>query len=184
VNQVPAPHDGGPGAGTGPCREGQGRYSPPPAPERPSDDVLGDRGFPYTQVVCMPLPPFGDGVALAGTLAPPTLEQSRGMYEAIRGGHPRNPVEVVVEYTYPELFGHAEVSRAFPADWHFRLVDGRRIPVAQAACGMQVVMEDETVGRLPRARNASTRSRRPPSRGRTGHGSAGSSAPSNTTVGR
>jgi hypothetical protein len=101
-----------------------------------------------TRVDCAPLPPYGDGAALAGTVAPPTPLQVEAKYEAIRKSNPEGVTEVVVTYTYPEMFGFAEVRMVFDADEVFRLMDGRVVGVLDLFRGMQVLMADGTVGTI------------------------------------
>jgi hypothetical protein len=91
-----------------------------------------------TRVLCAPLAPYGDGVALQGTLAPPTPLQGEAKYEEIRRSNPEGVTEVLVSYTYPDLFGFAEVQAVFDADEYFQLADGRAVSVLDLFRGMQV----------------------------------------------
>jgi hypothetical protein len=120
--------------------------SPPPTEDRPATIDTVEVG--KTRVVCAPLPPYGDGAALVGTLAPPTPEQILAKYEAIRDGNPDGATEGVVTYKYPEMFGFAEVRMVFDADEYFRLVDGRVIGVLDLFRGMHLQMADGTVGAI------------------------------------
>jgi hypothetical protein len=99
-----------------------------------------------TRALCAPLPPSGD--TLPGTLAPPSPLQVETKYQQIRAGNPEGATEVVVEYTYPDLFGFAEVRAVFDADDDFRLVDGRVVSVLDLFRGMQVQMSRGRVGTI------------------------------------
>jgi hypothetical protein len=101
-----------------------------------------------TRLICAPVPPDGDGAALAGTLAPPTAEQVEAKYEAIRKSNPEGVTEVVVTYTYPEPFGFAEARMVFDADECFRRADGRSVDVLDLFRGMQVRMADGGIGTI------------------------------------
>jgi hypothetical protein len=101
-----------------------------------------------TRLLCAPLAPYGDGAALAGTPAPPTPEQVEAKYEAIRKSNPEGVTEVIVTYTYPEMFGFAESRVVFDADEVFPLVDGRLVSVLDLFQGMQVVMSEGTIGTI------------------------------------
>ncbi len=123
------------------------------SPLREGMHPVRERGFPYMQVICAPLPPFGEGEALAGSLAPPTPEQFRAKFEVIREGDPSKPTEAIVFYSYPEMFGHAEVQLAMPADECVRLVDGRIVGVTDLWQGMQFWMEDGSIGTVTEDRH-------------------------------
>jgi SEC-C motif len=101
-----------------------------------------------TRVLCAPLAPYGDGDTLPGTLAPPTPLQIETKYQEIREGNPEGVTEVIVEYTYPDLFGFAEVRAVFDADDYFRLVDGRVVSVLDLFRGMQAQMSRGRVGTI------------------------------------
>jgi hypothetical protein len=101
-----------------------------------------------TRLTCAPLPPYGDNVALPGTLAPPTPSQIEAKYREIQEGNPEGVTEVVVTYTCPEMFGFAEVRAVFDADDHLRLVDGRPVSVLDLFRGMQVVMDNGSIGTI------------------------------------
>jgi hypothetical protein len=101
-----------------------------------------------SRVLCAPLAPYGDLEALPGTLAPPTPLQVETKYEEIRDGNPEGATEVVVEYTYPDLFGFAEARAVFDADDCFQLVDGQVVSVLDLFRGMQVQMSRGRVGTI------------------------------------
>jgi hypothetical protein len=69
-------------------------------------------------------------------------------YQEIRDGNPEGATEVVVEYTYPDMFGFAEVRAVFDADDSFQLVGGRPISVLDLFRGMQVRMSRERIGTI------------------------------------
>ncbi len=62
------------------------------------------------------------------------------------------PVEIGIEYTYPEPFGVAEVTRVLPAGRIYQLADGRDIVNDDLQPGMQVVLHDGSVGTLSAVR--------------------------------
>jgi hypothetical protein len=101
-----------------------------------------------TRLLCVPLAPYGDLEALPGTLAPPTPLQIESKYQEIRDGNPEGATEVVVEYTYPDMFGFAELRAVFDADDSFQLVDGRAVSVLDLFRGMQVQMSRGRVGTI------------------------------------
>jgi hypothetical protein len=99
-----------------------------------------------TRLTCAPLQP--EGADLPGTLAPPTPLQIEAKYEAIRESNEEGATEVVVAYTYPEMFGFAEVRALFDADEEFQLPDRRVVSVLDLFRGMQVLMVDGTIGTI------------------------------------
>jgi hypothetical protein len=99
-----------------------------------------------TRLNSAPLSPVGD--SLPGTLAPPTPRQIEAKYDWIRESNRDGVTEVVVTYTYPEMFGQAEARIVFDADERFLLVDGRKVSVLELHHGMSVVMADGSVGTL------------------------------------
>ncbi len=101
-----------------------------------------------TRLTCAPLPPYGDNVALPGTLAPPTPAQIEAKYREIQESNAEGVTEVVLTYTCPEMFGFAEVRAVFDADDYLRLMDGRPVSVLDLFRGMQVMMEDGSVGTI------------------------------------
>ncbi|MFO0808887.1 MAG: SEC-C metal-binding domain-containing protein [Gemmataceae bacterium] len=119
--------------------------SEPPQNENATIDTV-DVG--RTRLLCAPLAPYGDGEALAGTLAPPTPLQIEAKYEEIRSSNPDGVTEVVVTYTCPEMFGLAEARMVFDADEEFQLLNGRPVSVLDLFRGMQVVMHDGTIGTI------------------------------------
>lgn len=121
--------------------------------------ALFDRGLPSNQTIdtievgtgrldCAALPPTGPGENVAGTLGPPTPRQVEAKYDSIRESNPDGVTEVVVTYTYPEMFGHAEARMAFDADEHFRLEDGSVVSVLKLSAGMRLRMADGGVGTI------------------------------------
>lgn len=101
-----------------------------------------------TRLLSAPLTPYGEGVALPGTLAPPTPLQVEAKYKEIRARNPEGVTEVVVTCTHPEMFGFAEVRAVFDADENFRLVDGRVVSVPDLFRGKHVWMADGTIGTI------------------------------------
>lgn len=100
-----------------------------------------------TFVTSAPMPPQQ---GLEGTLSPPTQEEYWAKYEAIQGNNPARPTEVVLHYTYPELFGYAEVERALPANKFFCLANGRAVRVLDIAPGQEILLNDGTIGKVTR----------------------------------
>ncbi|MCZ2341261.1 MAG: SEC-C domain-containing protein [Bacteroidales bacterium] len=98
------------------------------------------------RLTCAAILSVGDD--LPGTLAPPTPRQIEDKYDWIRESNPDGVTEVVVMYTYPEMFGLAEARFVFDADERFLLVDGRTVSVLDLHRGMRVVMGDGTVGTI------------------------------------
>jgi hypothetical protein len=99
-----------------------------------------------TQMVCAPLP--DEGEELPGTLAPSTPSQIETKYKAIRKSNKAGATEVVVTYTYPEIFGHAEVRAVFPADQKFQLPNRRVVSVLDLSPGMQIKMASGAIGTI------------------------------------
>ncbi|MBX9679223.1 MAG: SEC-C domain-containing protein [Gemmataceae bacterium] len=62
------------------------------------------------------------------------------------------PVEIGIEYTYPEPFGIAEVTRVLPAGRIYQLADGRAIVNDDLQPGMQIVLHDGSIGTLSAVR--------------------------------
>ncbi len=112
------------------------RPPPPPPGDRPMTIDTVEVGV--TRLTCAAIAPYGDGADIEGTLAPPTPEQVYAKYDAIRGGNPDNPTEIVVTYTYPEESGFAETRIVFDADECFLLPDGRAVSTLDLHRGMQV----------------------------------------------
>lgn len=110
--------------------------------------TIGNVDVGRARLMCAQLPPYADGVALPGTLAPPTPLQVETKYKEIRDSNPYGVTEVVVTYTYPEMFGFAEARMVFDPDEVFPLVDGRLVSVLDLFRGMQVVMSDGTIGTI------------------------------------
>lgn len=117
----------------------------PPQNQRATIDSV-DVG--RTRLLCAPLAPYGDSVALPGTQSPPTPLQVEAKYNAIREGNPDSVTEAVVTYTYSERFGFAEVRAVFDADKNFRLIDGRVVNVLDLFRGMNAWMADGTIGTI------------------------------------
>ncbi|MCZ2344015.1 MAG: hypothetical protein LC104_19805 [Bacteroidales bacterium] len=99
-----------------------------------------------TRLLCAPLPSFGG--TLPGTLAPPTPRQIEAKYDWIRETNPDGVTEVIVTYSYAEMFGLAEARILFDADERFRLVDGQTVSVLDLHRGMSIEMADGTVGTI------------------------------------
>ncbi len=121
--------------------------------------ALFDHGLPSNQTIdtievgtgrldCAALPPTGPGENVAGTLGPPTARQVEAKYDTIRDSNPDGVTEVVVTYTYPEMFGHAEARMVFDADEHFRLEDGSVVSVLKLSAGMRLRMADGGIGTI------------------------------------
>jgi hypothetical protein len=58
------------------------------------------------------------------------------------------PIEIGLEYTYPELFGLADVTHVLPAGRIYQLADGREIVNDDLQPGMQVVLRDGAIGTI------------------------------------
>jgi hypothetical protein len=94
------------------------------------------------------LAPYGDGVTLEGTLAPPRPLQVEAKYKKIQESNPEGVTEVLVRYTYPDMWGFAEARAVFDADEHFPLVDGRVVSVLDLFRGMQVQLSRGRIGSI------------------------------------
>ncbi len=117
---------------------------------QPQDDnvTIDSVDVGRTRLLCAPLAPYGGELGLPGTLAPPTPLQVEAKYEEIRAGNPDGVTEVVVTYTYPEMFGFAEAKMVFDADEAFELADGRPVAVLDLFRGMSARMADGSVGTI------------------------------------
>ncbi len=117
-------------------------------PDQEGDGSIARADPGRTRVKCAAMPPYGDGEALAGTLAPPTPEQVEAKYETIRSSNPEGVTEVLVTYTYPEMFGFAHVRMVFDADENVQLPNGRALSVLNLFRGMQVQLADGSIGTI------------------------------------
>jgi hypothetical protein len=99
-----------------------------------------------TRLLCAPLQP--QGAELLGTVAPPTPLQIEEKYESIRAANTEGATEVVVTYTYPEMFGLAQVQAVYDADELLQLPGGRVSGVLDLFRDMQVLLADGAIGTI------------------------------------
>ena len=116
-------------------------------PRLPEDEeaVIENVMVRETRVTCAPMPA---GQGLEGTLTPPTPAQVLARYRRIQGGDPIAPTEVIVQYTHPEPFGHAEVELLVAADQCLELAEGTTVDVLDVRPGMGIRLTDGAVGKV------------------------------------